>query len=45
MMEIWRQCLNGEMETHLLNDGWETILDKDIRRMIVASITGAARKR
>jgi len=32
------------LETHLLNYGWETILDKDIKKMILSGIMGAARR-
>jgi hypothetical protein len=32
------------VETHLLNDDWETILDKVIKRMMVSCLIGATRK-
>ena len=32
------------LETYLLKDDWETILDKDIKRIIVLGITEAARR-
>ncbi len=35
-------CQN--LETYLLNNDWETILDKDVKRMIVSGIRGAARR-
>ena len=39
---MFEWCKN--LETHLLKDGWETIPDKDIKRMMVSCITGAARR-
>ena len=32
------------LETHLLNSKWEKIPNKDVKRMLVSCITGAARK-
>jgi len=32
------------VETHLLSDDWETILDKVIKRMMVSCLIGATRK-
>ena len=32
------------METHLLNEDWETIQDKDLKWMIVSGVTEAARR-
>ena len=39
MFEWWEN-----LETHLLNDNWEAIPEKDIKRMMVSWIMGAARR-
>ena len=39
---VLKWCKN--LETHLLNSKWETIPNKDVKRMLVSCITGAARK-
>ena len=39
---MFEWCKN--LETHLLNEDWETIQDKDLKWMIVSGVTEAARR-